>query len=310
MPSHRTWRRRTLWAATSFGLAFALALWCLGAILIHPARRHVGPPPADLDAQSLDFADANTAHLRGWYVAGQPGHGAVLLLHGVRADRRAMLARARFLHDDGYGVMLIDFQASGESGGEAITFGYRETADVLAALEQLHHLAPGERIGIIAASMGGAATLLAKPPVHVDALVLEQVYPSIDQALRDRLRLHLGHAGGWLTGPLLLTLPWHIGIDRSQLRPIDAIAAVTIPKLLIAGDADQHTRIGESQAMFNHAAGPKAFWVVQGAAHVDLYRYAGEAYRSRVETFLGYWLASRGEEVNLPGPSCDGCRAE
>ena len=43
------------------------------------------------------------SHVSGWLIPGRPRAGVVLLLHGVRADRREMLGRARFLNRLGYG---------------------------------------------------------------------------------------------------------------------------------------------------------------------------------------------------------------
>jgi fermentation-respiration switch protein FrsA (DUF1100 family) len=201
-----------------------------------------------------------------------------------------MLDRARFLHAAGYSVLLIDFQASGESQGEAISFGYREARDVQAAARQLRQLAPHERIGIIATSMGAAAVLLAEPAIKVDAMVLEQVYPAIEQALNDRLTLHAGAMGRWLAPPLLLTLQPLLGISAAELRPIDKIPHITVPKLLIAGDQDRHTRMDESLSIFAAAAEPKQLWIVHGAEHVDLYRFAGNDYSRHVLAFLDAWL--------------------
>ncbi|WP_266168086.1 alpha/beta hydrolase [Dyella subtropica] len=271
-------------------IAGAVALWGAGFALTHPAQRDVGQPPPDLPAQTIVFPSASGQLVHGWLVPGIKGQGAILLLHGVRANRLSMLGRARFLHASGYAVLLIDFQASGESPGQAISFGYREAGDIEGALRYLREAAPGERVGIVATSMGGAASLLAEPLPDVDAIVLEQVYPTIEQALKDRLKLHLGVPGTWLAPLMLATLPIHLGISPAQLRPIDRIGRLQAPKLLIAGDQDQHTLIDESRAMFEAAAEPKEFWVVEGAAHVDLYRYAGGAYEQRVGCFLGRWL--------------------
>lgn len=271
-------------------IAGAGALWNAGFLLIHPAQRDVGQPPPDLPAQVITFPSASGQLVHGWFIPGIRDHGAVLLLHGVRANRLSMLGRARFLHASGYAVLLIDFQASGESPGKAISFGYREAGDVEASLQYLREAAPGERIGIVATSMGGAASLLAEPLPEVDAIVLEQVYPTIEQALKDRLSLHLGVPGTWLAPLLLATLPIHLGISPTQLRPIDRIGRLRTPKLLIAGDQDRHTLIDESRAMFGAAEEPKEFWIVKGAAHVDLYRYAGVAYERRVGCFLERWL--------------------
>jgi alpha/beta superfamily hydrolase len=83
---------------------------------------------------------------------------------------------------------LIDFQGTGESEGEAITFGWRERFDVLAAVKYLKARSPNQRVGVIGVSLGGAATLLATPPLELNGAVLEAVYPSIDRAVVNRLR--------------------------------------------------------------------------------------------------------------------------
>lgn len=267
-----------------------VGLWFAGSLLITPAQTIVGTPPSDLSAQAVVFSDAAGEPIHGWFVAGAKGKGAVLLLHGVRADRRTMINRARFLHASGYAVLLIDFQGSGESPGDAITFGYREAADVKASLRYLHQRLPGERIGIIGTSMGGAATILAEPEVDADAVVLEQVYPTIRQATEDRLAIHLGPIGPWLAPVLLMTMHSHLGIYPNQLRPIDHIAHLSMPKLLIVGDRDRDTTIAESYAMFVAATGPKELWVVHGARHVDLYGYVGADYQVRVLKFFNTWL--------------------
>jgi len=204
-----------------------------------------------------------------------------------------MVDRARFLHAAGYAVLLIDFQAAGESPGEAITFGYCEAADVKASLRYLHLRLPGEHIGIIGTSMGGAATILAEPDVDADAVVLEQVYPTILQATRDRLANYLGPMGPSLAPLLLATMHHRLGIYPDQLRPIEHIGHLTMPKLLIVGDSDRNTTIDESYAMFHAAKAPKQLWVVHGAAHVDLYGYVGTDYKVRVLDFFDQWLQKR-----------------
>jgi uncharacterized protein len=268
-----------------------IAIWFVGWLLVHPAERNIGLPPDDLPARSVVIRDASGIPIFGWFVPGAEHQGAVLLLHGVRADRRSMVDRAKFLHAAGYAVLLIDFQASGASPGRAITFGYREADDVKASLHYLHQRLPGERIGIIAASMGGAATILAEPDIDADAVVLEQVYPTIQHALEDRLTIYLGPMGRWLAPVMLATLHAHIGVYPQQLRPIDHIGHLRMPKLLIIGDRDRHTTIAESYAMFRAADDPKELWVVHGAEHVDLCHYADAAYKARVLDFLNVHLS-------------------
>ena len=80
--------------------------------------RSVAPPPAALGASEVTFPSESGSTIHAWYSRGVPGRGAVLLFHGVGADRSAMLGRALFLHALGYSSLTIDFQAHGESAGE------------------------------------------------------------------------------------------------------------------------------------------------------------------------------------------------
>lgn len=269
----------------------AIAGFCvMVAYLVGSSHRHIGVAPANLPADNVIFSDTAGRAVHGWFVHGTNGRGAVLLLHGVRADRRSMIDRATFLHDAGYTVLLIDFQAAGESPGRTITFGYQEAADVTASLRYLRQRVPDEHIGIIGTSMGGAATILSGPDVDASAVILEQVYPTIDEAIRDRLAIRLGPAGRLLSPVLLAALHPFLGVYPEQLRPIDRIGQLSMPKLLIVGDRDEHTPLDESYAMLKAAKGPKAIWVVHGARHVDLYRYVGAEYKTRVLRFFDGFL--------------------
>ena len=69
-------------------------------------------------------------------VPDQPKAG-VVLLHGIHADRRATLSRARLLWQDGFAVLSVDLQAHGASTGDVVTFGYRESQDAVSAVRYM-----------------------------------------------------------------------------------------------------------------------------------------------------------------------------
>jgi fermentation-respiration switch protein FrsA (DUF1100 family) len=134
--------------------------------------------------------------------------------------------------------------------------------------------------------MGGAAAILASPPLHADAYVLEMVYPTIDEAITNRLTMRLGAWARVLTPLFVLQLKPRLGIDKAELRPIDHVGQLTSPKLFIAGSNDLHTTIEESERLYEAASEPKDFWVIQGAKHVDLHHAAPTEYESRVLEFF------------------------
>lgn len=274
-------------AAVTVGLALIAAS---GIALSRPQRHPVGPAPADLHAEDVVIPSASGSALRGWLLRGAPSRGVVVVLHGVHASRVAMLPRLRLLAEAGYSALAIDFQAHGESPGGTVTFGHLEALDARAVVDFARRTLPGERVGVIGVSLGGAAALLGPEPLPVDAMVLESVYPDIESALGNRFASYLGPPGRLLTPVYAALMPLVIRVRARELRPIERIGAVTAPVFVMAGTADRYTTIDESRALFARAPEPKEFWAVEGAAHVELVRYAPVEYRRRVLDFLGKYL--------------------
>lgn len=276
-----------LFVVTAVTIAGTGMSYLAGSVLSAPATRPIGPAPADLGATDVEFAG-----IKGWFVPGEKGAPCLLLMHGLRADRRSMIERARFLQQVGYATLLFDFQAHGESSGERITFGYRESSNAQAAVALLRSRFKCSRLAAVGQSLGGAAALLGAKPLDLDALILESVYPSIDEAIATRLKLRLGKAGRLLTPLLTLQLQPRLGVDPEALRPISRIGEFHGPLLVMAGTEDKRTPIEESRRLFIAANEPKEFWAVQGAAHVDLHRFAPAAYRQKLLRFLSKHLGA------------------
>lgn len=253
---------------------------------------HVGPPPQALPVETTTIPSNSGSTLGAWYIPASDSHATLVLLHPIRTGRLAMASRAELFHDAGYDVLMIDFQAHGESPGEHITAGYLERHDVSAAVDFAKRRHPNHKIGVVGCSLGGAATLLAAP-LEVDAIVLESVYPSISEAVHDRIAMRLGPASFVLT-PLLLGELWlRLGISPADLRPIDHIALVGCPILVAGGELDQHTTLSETRALFAAAVEPKKLVVFQGAGHSDLLAHNPEQYKREVLSFLATHLAMK-----------------
>jgi uncharacterized protein len=279
------------------GLAAAVLLvigvtWVVSIDLPDPANRDVGLPPADLHASNATLVSSSGILAQGWLSMGKTGQGAVILLHGLRGDRRDMLPRAEFLHRQGYSVLLFDFQAHGESRGQRITFGDLESRDVVAAINYLHHKLPHEKVGVLGISLGAAAFVLAENRPEVAAVVLEQMYATVEQAIAIRARLRLGPPGAWLAPLLLTEMQSRLDIPANRLRPVDWLGSVNAPVLIIDGAEDKSTPIQDARAMLAAARAPKQLWAVEGAGHVNLYTYTKADYERRVGDFFASYLTS------------------
>ncbi|WLQ12401.1 alpha/beta hydrolase [Hahella aquimaris] len=263
--------------ALTLGLA---AVWTAGGALSASVNHTLPSPPASLHAQAVQFDGVS-----GWY-APAVGQQCVLLLHGVRSDRTSMIRRALFLQKSGYSSLLIDLQAHGETPGEQITFGYRESDNVRSAVAYLRTQRQCAKVAIIGVSLGGAASLLGQSPAPADAYILEAVYPNIEQAVSNRLSMRLGLLGEWLAPLLTAQIPLRLGVSINELKPEEAIKRVQAPVLIIAGTADEHTTLPESKRLFANAPEPKSLWLVTGAHHQDFYDFSAQEYEEQVTRFL------------------------
>ncbi len=288
----RAARRWLLWVSSTIvsGLiVLGIVSWRLGSSLIAPANHPVFLPTS-LDLTNVSIPGSGYSIAGSWRDLG-PDRPAVLLLHGVRGDRASMVPRASVLIDAGFSVLLIDQQAHGETPGEMITMGWRESADVRAARDWLRAQVPDRRLAVIGVSLGGAAVLLGDQPVGFDAVVLEATYPRIGRAVENRIGMRVG-ALKYALAPLLeLQIEPRMNIAMRDLEPIRRIAMLGAPVLVVGGSRDEHTTADETRALFEAAAEPKRLWIVAGAAHQDFSRFDPAGYREHTIGFLRQHLS-------------------
>jgi alpha-beta hydrolase superfamily lysophospholipase len=273
------------------------ALWLAGMTVVCGVAWWVGDKESapmnhaiaeanDLKVERVTFSSMSGATIHGWLVTPATNLGVVVLQHGLHGSRRSMQARAKFLSQAGYAVLLFDFQGHGESIGKVITMGYLESRDSQAAVTFAKSRFPGKPVAVIGVSLGAAAAVLTEPPLPVQALVLESMYPTIEDATKDRIEMVLGPGARWLY-PLLTGQIWlRSGGSASDLRPIEHVGKITTPKLFLAGTEDQGTKFEESKAIFAQAAEPKTFVPFEGAHHQDLHTFARKRYEELILNFL------------------------
>jgi len=293
--------RRIAWTLLILLLVGLAASWIAGSIMSRPHASAV-PAPA-LPGRVVHLVAGDGVAIAGSYWPGvRPAGPAILLLHGIDASRASFTRHALWLNGLGYGVLAIDFRGHGESGAAARTFGLHEARDAAAALAFLREGAPQRRVGLIGASLGGAAALLGDAgPLPVQAMVLQAVYPDLRHAIFNRITQHTGRALATLGEPLLSYQAWlRYGVAPERLAPIEAISAYRGPVLIIGGTADLSTPPDETRALFAAAPGPKEFWLIAGADHVATVSLWTDEYRRRVRAFFARALGEPGSAP--PGP--------
>jgi uncharacterized protein len=273
-------------------LLAAGAVWLVTTIALNQNSRTAIPaPPRGIE--SIRFAASDGVVLAGWWWAGRDPERAVVLLHGLHADRLQMLSRAEWLHRLGYSVFLFDFRGCGESGGAA-TFGFMERLDVEAALKFLRERKKVIGALLLGQSMGAAAALMAAGSwgSEVRGAILESPFDRFERAVRIRVRSAVGALEPAVSPLLLVQVPLRLGFHPEDLAPVEAIRKARGPVLLGFGGSDPYLGPRQVAGLFREAPYPATLWVVQRAGHTDLFRFDPKAYQAKMSAFIAAALGS------------------
>ena len=263
-----------------------ILFYLVGIYLSRTNQVSIKKPQTSLVLEDVSFESKSGAMLHGWYIQGEEKKAGILLMHGVHSNRLQMLNRAEILHHAGYSVLLFDFQGHGESIGKKITFGYLESLDAEAGYEYLKKRVGQGKIGVIGVSLGGVAAVLGDVKYKADAIILESVYPSIEKAIKNRLKIKIGSLGTYLLPILTTQLKIQLGIDPKELQPINQIDKVKGALFIISGTEDKRTTKPETVSLYNKAKTKKELWLVEGASHIDFDGYVPKEYTTKVLNFF------------------------
>ncbi|WP_102124730.1 alpha/beta hydrolase [Deinococcus planocerae] len=269
--------------------------------LVRPRRTHAAHSPDHLGVTSwedVSFTTADGVPLRGWFVP--PASGAdgatVVCAHGTGGHRGHLLLHAAALHREGYGVLLFDLRAHGESGGRVSGLGLHEERDVLAALEHVRtrpDVDPG-RVALLGHSMGGAAVLraAARTP-HARAVVSVASAASLASNVASGVRAFTRLPVPALAPLIVWVAERRVGARMRDMRPVDDVARLQDrPLLLIHGDADRVVGI-ENGRRLREAHGSARLLEIPGAGHLGVIgpRHLAR-YRAELLGFLHLHLRS------------------
>lgn len=248
----------------------------------HIARAAV--PAVDLggaEYENVTFETSDGLELEGWYIPSRNG-AAVISFPGRAATQDA----ARFLAEEGYGVLLFDRRGEGMSDGDPNALGWGGGKDIEAAIAFLQDQpdVDPERIGGIGRSVGGELMLeVAAEDDELKAVVSEGA------GIRSfREASEIQGADKWLALPIWTSITAGTALFSNNAPPPNLIELVSKiaprPVLLIYAE---HGQGGEelSADYFEAAGDPKQVWMTD-SGHVGGYAADPDEYADRVVRFF------------------------
>jgi pimeloyl-ACP methyl ester carboxylesterase len=293
--THWLYRRRVLLAVL---VEIPLAVFLVGpyAYVIKETRPNHHPicceTPLDYGATQYEDVQIQTEEgitLAGWFVPPREKPGPVIvLLHGARGDRRGTAWHARQLIQAGYGLLLYDQRALGESTGDTVSLSWLDGPDLLAVIDDLADRPEVDpaRIGAVGLSGGGHVALNAAylDPDRMSALWLDGIsaqriedFPPPENA---------GERFATLINALILKMV-EFHLDRPAPPAfVQILAELDRPPLVIVagGRNDFERRVSQKYAS---VVGPNVqVWLIDEAWHVGGPTVRPEEYRQRMVEFF------------------------
>jgi fermentation-respiration switch protein FrsA (DUF1100 family) len=290
-------RGRRLWARVSIGVA-VVVVTALATFVIGPAvaatnvpRPEIGATPAavDLAYEDVTLETSDGESLAAWYVPSS-NRAAVVVLHGAGSTRSNVLDWAAVLARAGFGVLLVDARGHGDSGGQAMDFGWYGDADVAAATAYLagRDDVDPDRIGAVGSSMGGEEAvgasgtndlLRAVVAEGVTARVAaDEAWLSDQHGWRGLFTEQLERVQDWVTDPLTsASVP-------SSMRAAVESSDGTRYLLITAGTVATEGHAAEYIA--SAAPDRVTTWTVPDAGHTGGLDTAPDEWTDRVVDFL------------------------
>lgn len=244
--------------------------------------------------------------LQGWKVRpSSPNGDWVLLFHGMSDNRTGMLGPAEFLLRHGYSVVMMDARGHGKSGGDMVTYGWKERYDTVAivgALETREHVRHLFALGV---SMGAAVAVQSSAvEPRIDGVVAEDPFANLREVAYDYAGLDVSPLlGKTLFRPAVIVAIHEMrkegGFNPDDVSPEKAVAERSCPVLLICGTADHRIPCRHAERIYKAAHGPKELWISQGAGHAGAFGHAPIEYERRVIAFFEKAVAEPSDQAGL-----------
>jgi fermentation-respiration switch protein FrsA (DUF1100 family) len=219
------------------------------------------------------------------------------MFHGYRGTaERDLCGGVQRSFSLGHSALIVDQRASCRSGGNTITFGYKESRDCLSWVDFMRkHFGGDVRIILCGISMGATTVLMASGetlPKNVIGVLADCGFSCakgiICKVIRqiklpDKLLYPFVRLGAILFG----------GFDPNKADAAAALKNCRLPVIFFHGDTDDYVPCEMSRENFEACPSRKHLMVVPGAGHGLCYLLAPEEYLQALREFFDPVLTER-----------------
>lgn len=224
----------------------------------------------------------------------KPSDKYILAAHGYRCHgTKEFDSIARFYHENGINVFMVDHRASGDSEGKYITYGAKEHEDCLKWLDFMT-LTFGRdiKIALHGCSMGSATVMLlcgCDLPSNVKFAVSDCGYSTLKEQLYYNFKQYKLPAD--ICYPLYRQSAKMIAnFDPDKVNPVKSLENSVIPMIFAHGDVDKFVPYEMGVKNYEACASEdKVFISVKDAEHVEAFQ-RGDELKNTIKEYIKKYM--------------------
>lgn len=231
--------------------------------------------------------------LHAYYLpAESPSKRLVIVHHGFTSKALDNVVHAKFFHDLGYEVLLLDLRAHGLSEGKTVGFGILDRFDTLEWVKYAkERFGEDTKIVLHGTSMGGATVLMALglPEIQqlVSAVIADCAYTSPADVFSDVMKQEYGITD---TDPIIYIANIFstavAGYSFDKYSTLEALRGNMVPVLFIHGKEDTFVPTWMSEKNYEVCTAKKQLLMVDNAGHGSSVFENQELYEQTEREFL------------------------
>ncbi|ORT99278.1 hypothetical protein D081_2007 [Anaerovibrio sp. JC8] len=256
---------------------------------IQDKSRMVPPEPA-VSKETWSAVSSDGRHLAATHFSpAHPGKRWAILIHGYGRDQHYAGDYAEVYLKHGYQVLTPDLCASGETEGQYITMGGKESEEIAVWTRKIKEQYPDAEIVLHGVSMGAATALMAAARddiAGVVAVIEDCGYTSAYEMFSNQLGVIFGLPEFPIMNCVDVVSGIKTGVKVSDAAPIKVVDKIKVPVLFIHGEADKLIPPVMMEQLYDACKAKKEKFTVPGAGHGDSMPTDSRKYWSEVFDFL------------------------
>lgn len=246
------------------------------------------------NARDICIESYDGLKLHGRWIPADDAKGTILFAHGYRSTYLVDFGLALdFYHDEGMNILLPDQRSHGKSEGRIITFGVKESRDMLSWLMYLNKKLSELPVVLSGMSMGASTMMYLADedlPPNVKGFIVDCGFTTPKEILGNVFTsvTHLPSCLCMWSAAVCAKVFGGFGLSQKDSRV--TLAKNKLPIIMVHGTDDSFVPCQMSKDAYACCTGPKQLLLIDGAEHGMSFLTERERYTSAVKDFLREYI--------------------